>query len=347
MGSQDNTTIGGYRVVRQLGRGGMASVFEVEHPTLGVHLALKVFDAEGERAEFLRSRLLAEGRVLARLEHPNLVKVHDCGVDEATGAAYITMDLVLSADGEPRTLSDLHAKHEIDEELLFRWYADIASALDYIHSRGIVHRDVKPSNILIAADGRAVLADFGVSRFCDEGLRQELSVEPTMVTDASSAKVILGTMNYIAPEVKRGEEATEKSDLYSLGVSLFRILTGIWYEPETGAMNLLDTYDPSWKAIFTALLDDDPARRSMPPRRRPRRVWLVAAVVAGALAIAAAVALVLRNGSKEPEAGRSGESRESGESGETGSPGKSGTSGESGNSRKSDRSVDDLFFVPK
>ena len=168
-----------------------------------------------------------------------------------------------------------------------------------------------------------------------------------MVTDASSAKVILGTMNYIAPEVKRGEEATEKSDLYSLGVSLFRILTGIWYEPETGAMNLLDTYDPSWKAIFTALLDDDPARRSMPPRRRPRRVWLVAAVVAGALAIAAAVALVLRNGSKEPETGRSGESRESGNSGETGSPGKSGTSGESGNSRKSDRSVDDLFFVPK
>ncbi len=344
MDSPDNTTIGGYRVIRQLGRGGMASVFEVEHPTLGVHLALKVFNAEGERAEFLRSRLLAEGRVLARLEHPNLVKVHNCGVDEATGVAYITMDLVLSADGEPRTLSDLHAKHEIDEELLFRWYADIASALAYIHSRGIVHRDVKPSNILIAADGRAVLADFGVSRFCDEGLRQELSVEPTMVTDASSAKVILGTMNYIAPEVKRGEAATEKSDLYSLGVSLFRILTGIWYEPETGAMNLLDTYDPAWKAIFAALLDDDPARRSMPPRRRSRRVWLVAAVVAGALAIAAAVALVLRNGSKEPEAGKSGESRESGKSGESGRPGESR---EPENSGKSGRSIDDLFFVPK
>ena len=339
MDSPDNTTIGGYRVVRQLGRGGMASVFEVEHPTLGVHLALKVFDAEGERAEFLRSRLLAEGRVLARLEHPNLVKVHDCGVDEATGVAYITMDLVLSADGEPRTLSDLHAKHEIDEERLFRWYADIASALAYIHSRGIVHRDVKPSNILIAADGRAVLADFGVSRFCDEGLRQEISVEPTMVTDASSAKVILGTMNYIAPEVKRGEEATEKSDLYSLGVSLFRILTGIWYEPETGAMNLLDTYDPSWKAIFAALLDDDPARRSMPPRRRPRRLWLVAALLAGALAIAAAVALVLRSGSKEPEAAP--------EAGNAGDAVQTRNAESPADARKSDRSIDDLFFVPK
>ena len=344
MDSPDNTTIGGYRVVRQLGRGGMASVFEVEHPTLGVHLALKVFNAEGERAEFLRSRLLAEGRVLARLEHPNLVKVHDCGVDEATGVAYITMDLVLSADGEPRTLSDLHARHEIDEEQLFRWYADIASALAYIHSRGIVHRDVKPSNILIAADGRAVLADFGASRFCDEGPRQELSVEPTMVTDASSAKVILGTMNYIAPEVKRGEEATEKSDLYSLGVSLFRILTGIWYEPDTGAMNLLDTYDPAWKAIFAALLDDDPARRSMPPRRRSRRVWLVAAVVAGALAIAAAVALVLRGGSKEQETGRPGAPMNPGVSEESGRPGESREPGNPGNSG---RSIDDLFFVPK
>ncbi len=341
MDSPDKTTIGGYRVIRQLGRGGMASVFEVEHPTLGVHLALKVFDAKGEHAEFLRNRLLAEGRVLARLEHPNLVKVHDCGVDEATGVAYITMDLVLSADGEPRTLSDLHAKHEIDEERLFRWYADIASALAYIHSRGIVHRDVKPSNILIAADGRAVLADFGVSRFCDEGLRQELSVEPTMVTDASSAKVILGTMNYIAPEVKRGEAATEKSDLYSLGVSLFRILTGIWYEPETGAMNLLDTYDPAWKAIFAALLDDDPARRSMPPRRRSRRLWLVAAALVGAFAIAAAVVLALRGGSEEAEAGNPGNPGETGKSGESVSPGNSGESG------KSDRSVDDLFFVPK
>ena len=106
--------IGGYRIVRKLGTGGMASVFEVEHPTLGVHLAMKVFEATGERAAFLRERFIVEGRVLARLEHPNLVKVHDCGFDEATGAAYITMDLVLSADGEPRTLSDLHARRAPD-----------------------------------------------------------------------------------------------------------------------------------------------------------------------------------------------------------------------------------------
>ena len=328
------TAIGGYRVVRQLGKGGMASVFEVEHPTLGVHLAMKVFDVKGEHADFLRSRLLAEGRVLARLEHPNLVKVHDCGVEETTGVAYITMDLVLSADGEPHTLSDLHARHEIDEERLFRWYADIASALAYIHSRGIVHRDVKPSNVLVAADGRAVLADFGVSRFCDEGLKRELSVEPTMVTDAASAKVILGTMNYIAPEVKRGEAATEKSDMYSLGVSLFRILTGIWYEPETGAMDLLDAYDPAWKAIFAALLADDSVRRAMPPRRRARRLWPVAAALACTLALVAVLVLLsLRN--RDRAASQDAPSQGGDAAVEVPGPSSAG------------RSIDDLFFVPK
>ena len=90
-------SIGGYNIVRKLGKGGMASVFEVEHPTLGAHLAMKVFEAKGERAEFLRGRFLAEGCVLARLEHPNLVKVHECGFDEAIGAAYITMDPNVSA----------------------------------------------------------------------------------------------------------------------------------------------------------------------------------------------------------------------------------------------------------
>lgn len=299
MEATKGTMIGGYRVVRQLGRGGMAAVFEVVHPASGAHLAMKVFDATGERAEFLRSRFIAEGRVLSRLGHPSLVKVHECGFDEATGAPYMTMDLVLFSDGEPRTLSALHSLREIDEESLFRWYADIASALTYIHSQEIVHRDVKPSNVLVAADGRAVLADFGVSRFCDEGLKRELAVEPTMVTDASSAKIVLGTTNYLAPEVKRGEPATAKSDMYSLGVTLFRMLTGIWYEPGTGAMNLLEPFDPAWAEILGALLAEDPAMRSMPLRRRCRRLrrarWVLAAALA-LVALAVAAALALRGG---------------------------------------------------
>ena len=150
--------IGGYRVVRLLGKGGMAEVYEVEHPTLGVRRAMKVFRAEGDRAELLRSRFLAEGRLLARLDHPRLVGVYDCAEDAASGAPYITMDLVLGADGEPHTLSSLHKERKTTEAQLLEWYKDLADALSYIHSAGVVHRDVKPSNILVSADGHAVLA---------------------------------------------------------------------------------------------------------------------------------------------------------------------------------------------
>ena len=280
----------GYRVVRLLGKGGMAEVYEVEHPTLGVRRAMKVFRAEGERADLLRERFLAEGRLLARLDHPRLVKVYDCGVDEASGAPCITMDLVVGADGEPHTLSSLHKERKTTEAQLLEWYKDLADALSYIHSAGVVHRDVKPSNILVSADGHAVLADFGVSRISDDSLRRELSVEATMVTDAATAaRIVFGTANYLAPEVRNGQGATAAADIYSLGVTLFRLLTGVWYEPDSDALGLLDGYDPVWRGIFPALLAENPVLRSLPaPRRRlgGKLAWAIAGVAAVLVVVA-------------------------------------------------------------
>ena len=284
-------SIGGYRVVRLLGKGGMAEVYEVEHPTLGVRRAMKVFRADGERAELLRSRFLAEGRLLARLNHPRLVKVYDCDVDAASGAPYITMDLVVGADGEPHTLSSLHKARKTTEEQLLEWYKDLADALSYIHSAGVVHRDVKPSNILVSDDGHAVLADFGVSRISDDALRRELSIEATMATDAETAsRIVFGTVNYLAPEVRNGRAATPASDIYALGVTLFRLLTGVWYEPDSDALDLLEGYDPVWRGIFSALLAEAPRDRSLPaPHRRLNgKFVLVLAGVAASLVVAVA-----------------------------------------------------------
>jgi serine/threonine protein kinase len=191
------------------------------------------------------------------------------------------MDLVLGADGEPQTLATLHARHQITEERLFGWYEDLAEALRYIREAGVVHRDVKPSNILIGEDGHAVLSDFGVSRFTDENLRKELSVDATMATDATTlSRVVMGTANYFAPEVRAGATATAAADIYALGVTLFRLLTGVWYEPDTNALELLKSFDSAWRRIFPALLAADPLRRSLPPCRRTRRLglWIVLAV---------------------------------------------------------------------
>ena len=296
--------VAGHRVVRLLGRGGMAEVYEVEHERLGVRRAMKVFTAAGEQAELLRSRFLAEGRLLARLDHPRLVKVHDCGVDEATGRPYLTMDLVLGTDGKPHTLSSLHKERQITEERLLGWYSDMSEALAYIHSAGVVHRDVKPSNILVSADGHAVLADFGVSRISDDALRKEISAEATMATDAATAaRIVFGTANYLAPEVQSGRAATPAADIYALGVTFFRLLTGVWYEPDSNALDLLDGYDKVWRGIFPALLAESPADRSLPvPRRRlsGRLVWM-SAVIAAALALAAAVWLAWPSREAPPE----------------------------------------------
>ena len=333
--------IDGYHVVRLLGRGGMAEVYEVER--FGVRRAMKVFTADGERAELLKSRFLAEGRLLARLDHPRLVKVHASGVDEASGTPYLVMDLVLGADGEPQTLATLHTRRQVTEERLFGWYEDLAEALRYIHAAGVVHRDVKPSNILIGADGHAVLSDFGVSRFTDENLRKELSVDATMATDATPlSRVVMGTANYFAPEVRAGATATAAADIYALGVTLFRLLTGVWYEPDTRALELLKPFDPVWRRIFPALLATDPRRRSLPPCRRTRRLWLWAVLSAAVIAVVTVCAChFLHSGKVRVVSVREGVVSVK----EGVAPGKKDIPSEKAGGA-TERSIDSIFFVP-
>ena len=259
--------VGSYRVLRALGRGSMGQVYEVEHAQLGIKMALKAFALEGGDREFLRKRFFAEGRVLARIRDPHVVQVVDLDIDRATDTPYFVMNLVLGPEGAPCTLADRFAKGKIAEDQLLAWYEDVRLALATVHGAGIVHRDIKPENVLLDADGRAVLSDFGVCRIVDDTLRRQLEVTRTMVSfkPGEDGQAVMGTVAYLSPEVRTGAEPSAADDFYALGVSFFRLLTGVWYAPGTNVMDLLSPFDARWKALFAALLAVDPERRAAPP----------------------------------------------------------------------------------
>ena len=254
-------SLGAYRVIRLLGKGGMGAVYEVEHVQLGVHYALKTFTLEEGHGETLKSKFLAEGKVLARLRNPNLVRVFDLNFDEEAGILYFVMDLVLSEDGSPRTLSDIKTA-ELDEDRILKWFTELAAAVDYIHEQGVVHRDIKLGNVLLAADNHVVLSDFGVSHLFSDRLRTDVNAVKTMVSEACTCnRLVMGTQGYIAPEILRGEEATPAADSYSLGVMFVYLLTGIWYEPGSKVFKLLETLEYRWIDVLPRLLAENPAER--------------------------------------------------------------------------------------
>ena len=254
--------IGGYRIIRPLGEGGMGAVYEVEHTQLGVHYALKAFTlAEEHHVGTLKNKFLAEGKMLARLNNPHVVRVIDLNFDERTNTPYFVMDLVLCEDGATRTLADIDTT-DLDDETVCRWFSELAEALDYIHSQGIVHRDIKLSNILLNADGHVILSDFGVSRIFSDRLRSRVDAVRTMVTEAcTGAKLVMGTRGYMAPEIERGEEASPAADAYSLGIMFVYLLTGIWYEPGSKVFKLLETMETPWIDILPRLLAENPSER--------------------------------------------------------------------------------------
>jgi tetratricopeptide (TPR) repeat protein len=196
----------GFQLEKEIGRGGMARVYLAVQKKFGRLVALKVVSASYATDAGFRKRFLQESRINARLTHPNIVQVYDVGAHEAY--LYLVLEYIRGGD--------LHQRLDRGMRLvsLLQVVKDIGKALDFAHSKGFVHRDIKPENILFREDGSAVLTDFGIASFVDAG------------PSVTRVGTVVGTPQYMSPEQAAGKELDGRSDLYSLGVVFYRMLTG-------------------------------------------------------------------------------------------------------------------------
>ena len=216
----EGMALGPYRVMERIGRGGMATVYRAYHPALDRYVAIKVLPEFFAEEPSYRERFQQEARSVARLKHPNILEVFDFGYEE--GVAYLVLELV-----EGGTLADrVGAPMELREVISL--LEPVASALDHAHAHGILHRDIKPSNILLHDDGTPVLADFGLARMAGSMRR------------LTSSGTVMGTPEYMSPEQAADDPVGPQSDLYSLAVVAYEMLTGrVPFEAETPAAVLL------------------------------------------------------------------------------------------------------------
>ncbi len=201
--------LGKYEIVKELGKGGFATVFRARDPDLDREVALKVLDPLLTRDPVWVDRFRREARAVARLDHPHVVTIYEVG--EAEGLLYIATRLI-----EDGTLADLITERgALPWTDVVRFVAQISSALDYAHDQGVIHRDLKAANILIDEARGAQLTDFGFASIVSES---SYSV--------SLSGGVVGTPHYIAPELWEGKPATAQTDIYALGCILFEMVMG-------------------------------------------------------------------------------------------------------------------------
>jgi streptogramin lyase/predicted Ser/Thr protein kinase len=316
------TELAGYRIVGVIGRGGMSVVYLAEHVRLGRKVALKVLAPELAGSERFHDRFLRESKLAASIDHPNIVPIYDA--DEADGVLYIAMRYVEGSDlkeaiRDQGRLEPLRTSAIVDQ---------IASALDAAHARGLVHRDVKPANVLLTPDDHAYVSDFGLTK------------RAVSVSGLTETGQLIGTIDYVAPEQIKGDPVDQRADVYSLGCLLFECLAGhppyprdievgvLWAHVETPPPSLTEERSelpPEVDDVLALAMAKNPAERSAAagdvaagfrsalglepatvervglPRRKlkrktRRRKTLIAAIVAGVVLIAAVGTFLLTRG---------------------------------------------------
>jgi len=271
---ESGAVLGSYRVIRELGRGGMGIVYEVEHLHLKKLYALKALRCS---APGILERFKIEARVMADMHHPNIVRVHQMEVDADKNLCYFVMDYICgkaveNESGTTHSLADLIAApgQRMSQARVKAVAVDICSALEYAHSfnrAGIVHRDIKPSNILIDENGQAYISDFGIAKILGDDYFRDISQQTHSLSIISgegsdAVRSLLGTVEFMAPEQRNGGAVTAQTDIYAVGVILYRLLTGYmptgaWKEPSACGIGC----SHQWDGIVRRCLEHDLRKR--------------------------------------------------------------------------------------
>jgi serine/threonine-protein kinase len=313
-------TLSHYRILEQIGAGGMGEVYRAHDERLHRDVAVKVLPAGALADETARKRFRNEALALSKLNHPHIATVFD--FDTWDGVDFIAMELV-----EGQSLEEKLQAGALPEEEIVEIGRQIADALEEAHEQGVVHRDLKPGNISLTAKGRVKVLDFGLARMLQP-------VSELASTEALTEKhAVVGTLPYMSPDELRGERSDHRSDIYSFGVVLYEMATGgLPFEEEVFTLLTVAILDrapespavrnrkisPGLEAIILKALEKSPGHRYqsaremredlerllspmslVPPRpRRSSRAWIW---VAGSLAVVAAVAVVLLSWDRSPE----------------------------------------------
>ena len=229
----DHMNYGRYQIIDELGKGSMGVVYKAHDPQIDRIVALKVLRQDRMSSDDFVQRFMKEAQAIGRLSHPNIVTVYDVGQDNSI---YIAMEFL-----EGSALNEIIDSGLMSSEQVVTLGIQMAEALHYASQKGIIHRDVKPTNIIIRPDGLAKLTDFGIAR-----IENPLDQQQTKIGE------ILGTPAYMSPEQVKGQHVDNRTDLFSLGIILYELCTG--RRPFAGE---------SMMATFREIMETDPADPAM------------------------------------------------------------------------------------